>query len=286
MTDAPLTPHYARVDQSPPQMQARLVAYLDRAAAHEAITGIRARACETLQIKPGHHVLDGGCGLGEEACSLALLVGVDGRVDGIDNSRSMLALAAQRYERWHQTHPDAGTVRFRTGDLARLDYPAGVFDAVRCERTLQHLPQAETVIGELVRVTRPQGRICLVDTDWDSLVFDGMPAEVLAPMLWRLRHHSVMCNPSMGRTLRNRLRRVGVYELECHPMTMCFTDPAEAQHVVPYFERDLLLHIVGEEDGDTTAMVDRWLDTVHEADAREDFLVALTVWVVAGTVPD
>jgi hypothetical protein len=66
---------------------------------------------------------------------------------------------------------------------------------------------------------------------------------------------------------------------------MCFTDPAEAQHVVPYFDRDLLLHIVGEEDGDTTAMVDRWLDAVRDADEREDFLVALTVWVVAGTVP-
>ncbi|WP_144120018.1 methyltransferase domain-containing protein [Catellatospora sichuanensis] len=285
MTDAPLMPHYARVDQSPPQMQARLVAYLDKAAAYRAITDIRTRASETMHVKPGHHVLDGGCGLGEEVLALALLVGADGRVDGVDNSRSMLSLAAHRYERWHQTHPDAGDVRFVTGDLARLDYPADVFDAVRCERTLQHLPQAEAVIAELIRVTRPQGRICLVDTDWESLVFDGLPAEVLTPMMWRLRHHSVMSNPTMGRTLRNRLRRAGVGELECHPMTMCFTDPAEAQHVVPYFDRDMLLHIVGEEDGDATATVDRWLDVVRDADEREDFLVALTVWVVAGTVP-
>src|SRR5690242_18200044 len=129
MTDAQLMPHYARVDQSPPQMQARLVAYLDKASGHRAITEIRARACETMHVKPGHHVLDGGCGLGEEVLALALLVGADGRVDGVDNSRSMLSLAAHRYQRWQQTHPDAGGVRFVTGDLARLNYPAGVFDA-------------------------------------------------------------------------------------------------------------------------------------------------------------
>lgn len=285
MTDDPLRPHYARVDQSPPQMQARLVAYLDRAAVHPAIAQARALAATALHVKPGHHVLDGGCGLGDEACSLALLVGPEGRVEGVDNSRSMLALAAQRYARWRETHPDAGDVRFTVGDLTRLDYPTGAFDAVRCERTLQHLLDAERVIAELVRVTRPQGRICLVDTDWESLVFDGLPAEALTPMLWRLRHHSVMSNPSMGRTLRSRLRRAGVGELECHPLTVCFTDPAEAQQVVPYFERDLLLHIVGEEDGDAASTVDRWLGAVDEAQARGDFLAALTLWVVAGTVP-
>lgn len=285
MTDEPLMPHYGRVDQSPPQMQARLVAYLDRAAAHPMITHVRTVADETLQVKPGHRVLDGGCGLGEEACSLALLVGGDGRVDGVDNSRSMLGLAAHRYARWHETHPYAGEVCFVAGDLTRLDYPAGVFDAVRCERTLQHLPDADAVIAELIRVTRPQGRICLVDTDWESLAFDGLPAEVLQPMLWRLRHHTVMSNPTIGRTLRNRLRQAGVRELECHPLTTCFIDPAEAQHVVPYFERDLLLHIVGEEDGNTVAMVDRWLEAVEESRERGDFLVALTIWVVAGTVP-
>lgn len=278
-------PHYARVDQSPPQMQARLVAYLDRAAVHPAIAQVRALAAEALHVKPGHHVLDGGCGLGEEACALALLVGAEGRVEGVDNSRSMLALAAHRYARWHETHPDAGDVHFTAGDLTRLDHPSGTFDAVRCERTLQHLLGAERVIAELVRVTRPQGRICLVDTDWESLVFDGLPAEVLTPMIWRLRHHSVMSNPSMGRTLRNRLRRAGVGELECHPLTVCFTDPAEAHHVVPYFEREMLLHIVGEEDGDAASTVDRWLDAVADAQAREDFLMALTLWVVAGTVP-
>src|SRR5688500_16510518 len=112
MTDAPLIPHYARAGQSPPQMQARLVAYLHKPAGHRAITEIRAMACETMHVKPGHHVLDGGCGLGEEVLALALLVGPDGRVDGVDNSRSMLSLAAHRHERWQQTHPDAGEVRF------------------------------------------------------------------------------------------------------------------------------------------------------------------------------
>ncbi|MDI1463608.1 methyltransferase domain-containing protein [Catellatospora sp. KI3] len=284
MTEEPLIPHYAGVDRSPAEVRARLAAYLESAAAHPVITRIREVAADAMRLAPGQRVLDGGCGLGEAAYPLALRVGPEGSVDGVDKSQNMLALADRRYAVWLRSHPGAAAVRFTVGDLTGLDFPAGSFDAVRCERTLQHLDDAQAVIAELVRVTRPGGRVCLVDTDWESLAFEGIAHEVLTPMLWRLRQRTVMSNPSMGRTLRNRLRQAGVVEVECHPVTVHFTDPQEAQHVVPYFEREVLLQIVGQGEGNDE-MVCRWLAAVADAARRDEFLVALTIWVVAGTAP-
>ncbi|GHJ46838.1 hypothetical protein Cs7R123_41800 [Catellatospora sp. TT07R-123] len=103
-------------------------------------------------------------------------------------------------------------------------------------------------------------------------------------MLWRMRQRSVMSNPSIGRTLRNRLKQAGAVEVECHPVTLHFCDPVEAQHVVPYFEHDLLMQIVGHDPGNDE-MVGRWLAAVADAAERDEFLVALTIWVVAGTAP-
>ena len=67
-----------------------------------------------------------------------------------------------------------------TGDVSALDLPDDSFDGVWCERVLQHVDDADVAIGELIRVTRPGGRVCLIDTDWDSLAFDGVPPGLAA----------------------------------------------------------------------------------------------------------
>jgi ankyrin repeat protein len=85
-------------------------------------------------------------------------------------------------------------------------------DGVWCERVLQHVVDADRVIGEFARVTRPGGRICLIDTDWESLAFDGLPdawaAEVTAHM-----HGGTADGQPIGRTLRRRLVRAGLSEV-------------------------------------------------------------------------
>ena len=49
-------------------------------------------------MQEGHHILDVGCGTGDDVLALARIVGETGRVVGIDNSETMIAEARQRAE--------------------------------------------------------------------------------------------------------------------------------------------------------------------------------------------
>jgi ubiquinone/menaquinone biosynthesis C-methylase UbiE len=145
---------------------------------------------------------------------------------------------------------------------------------------LQHVDDAERAIGELIRVTRPGGRICLIDTDWGSLAFDGVPA-ALARDVAELMHGRLTPKQfDMGRTLRRRLVARGLTQVVATPVTCLFADPASAAVVLP-----MINPLVGQDAWMAPpGMRDEWFAHVEAAGARGDFLAVLTIWVVAGTV--
>jgi ubiquinone/menaquinone biosynthesis C-methylase UbiE len=123
-----------------------------------------------MQIEPGHRVLDAGCGPGVDSVPLAQRVGATGKVYALDSDAAMLAQAAR--------HAAEQGVQDRIVHLhasARgLPLPEASVDGCRAERLLQVLPPGSgpAVISELVRVTRPGGRVVIADTDWGSASVD------------------------------------------------------------------------------------------------------------------
>jgi SAM-dependent methyltransferase len=171
-------------------------------------------------------------------------------------------------------------VVYQTGDVAALDLPGDSVDGVWCERVLQHVPDADRVISEFVRVTRPGGRICLIDTDWESLAFDGMPAGWTSAVVRHMHGHSTEGQRDMGRTLRRRLVRAGLRDITAVPVTLCFDTPASAGVVLPMVNPNVPPEARLIPDG----IRDDWLAAVDRAGARGEFLAVLTIWVAAGTV--
>jgi SAM-dependent methyltransferase len=53
--------------------------------------------------------------------------------------------------------------RFVEGDATQLPFEYGMFDIVGCLRLLHHVRRPELVVSELARVTRPGGRMLLMD---------------------------------------------------------------------------------------------------------------------------
>lgn len=95
--------------------------------------------------------LDSGCGTGAFALALAPLVG---EVVGVDPSLEYLEAA-------RSVAPE--NVRFVEGDATQLPFEYGMFDIAGCLRVLHHVRRPELVISELARVTRPGGRVLVMD---------------------------------------------------------------------------------------------------------------------------
>jgi SAM-dependent methyltransferase len=262
---------FADIDQMPPQLQALLLDALARMATTPQIRRVRQVAEELLAPRPGQRLLDAGCGVGEVARALAAAVAPGGEVVAADASTATVAAAAERH--------DGSAVRYEVADVVKLPFADGEFDGVRTERVLQHVAEPDVAIAELVRVTRSGGRLCLVDTDWESLAVDGLPLDLVAQMRAAFTARDLLHHQGMGRTLRRRLVRAGLRDVVAEPVPLVFTSAGGPDRVLPMFNRDIPpeAHLVPVE------FRDRWFDAVDDAVARDEFLAVLTMWVAAGT---
>jgi SAM-dependent methyltransferase len=97
--------------------------------------------------------IDVGTGAGALALALAPLVR---EVVGVDRVPELLELARERAA-------GLGAVTFVDADAEHLPFDDFSFDLAGTLRTLHHVPHPERVLAELVRVTRPGGRVLVVD---------------------------------------------------------------------------------------------------------------------------
>jgi len=263
---------FADLDGQSSQMTAMLLAALEAMGRHPEIRRVRKTALEALRPEPGARLLDAGSGAGDVARSLAAEVGQAGEVIALDSSATTIAAAKQ--------HHDGSNVIYMLGDIAAMDLPSDSVDGVWCERVLQHVDDADAAIAELIRVTRPGGRICLIDTDWSSLAFDGVPNRLANTVVRHMHGRLTPRQRDMGRSLRRRLVTAHVTDVTATPVTCLFADPTSAAVVLPMVNR-----MVPEEEWTTPPGVrDEWFSSVDAAGDRGDFLAVLTIWVVAGTV--
>ncbi|MBN1262475.1 MAG: class I SAM-dependent methyltransferase [Anaerolineae bacterium] len=105
-------------------------------------------------------VLDVGCGAGATSCYLAKTYRC--RVVGVDLHAGMIASARARAAREGVTD----LVAFRAADVLALPFDAGAFDVVLCESVLTFVAEKAAAIQELVRVTKPGGRVGLNEEIW------------------------------------------------------------------------------------------------------------------------
>lgn len=262
---------FTQVDDTPAEIRQELGDYLDRLAALPGIQRVRRTARAALDVRSGQRLLDAGCGAGEEARELARLVGPDGAVTAIDLSSDLVAAARRRDE--------GSGVRYAVGDITALDFPDATFDSVRTERVLEHLADPDAAIAELIRVTVPGGRVCLIDTDWESFLVDGMPGDVFSE-LQRLGRELNVIKPA-GRQLRGRLVRAGLTTVTAEPVAISICDRRTAETLHPFLNQALLGRIAQV----PSELADPWFSALDGALGRNEFLAVLTIWVAVGVKP-
>jgi SAM-dependent methyltransferase len=180
------------------------------------------------------------------------------------------------YEARRRTGDTAPRVEFRPGDIERLDFDDATFDGVTCERVFQHLDAPDTAIGELVRVTRPGGRIAVIDTDWGMHAIHGADPDVTARII---AHWSrTAANGWSGRQLPALFTGAGIDDPAVVAETFTTTDPRRPT-MAPFTSMADTAVNAGAITGDEAAA---WLAELADAGTTGSFFWAVTMFAVGG----
>ena len=165
---------------------------------------VRQRAEIMRQLSPdrGEAVLEIGSGNGILVRELIEAVGPDGRVVGLDASEAILEMARHICPKGE----------FLPGDAQDLPFEDETFDAVVTAQVLCFLNDVDRAISEIHRVLKPGGRLVVLDTDWDTLIWESNDPELMARVM--NDYQAVYSDAHLPRSLPRRLLRVGFANIE------------------------------------------------------------------------
>ncbi|HEY7330830.1 MAG TPA: methyltransferase domain-containing protein [Gemmataceae bacterium] len=201
------------------------IRFLDEANADESFQAYKQHSFTLLDFQPGQHVLDVGCGTGEDARAMAQCVAPGGRVVAVDGSQNMIDTAQKRA---------AGCslpVEFHVADAHHLPFADDSFDASRADRIFMHLESPGQALRELLRVTRPDGQVLVYEVDFETLTVD-LPDRALTRKIVNSWCDGFR-NGWLGRRIPALFREVGLDEVRITPATLWLRYPLVMQMIGP-----------------------------------------------------
>ncbi|MDW4906064.1 methyltransferase domain-containing protein [Streptomyces sp. ADMS] len=201
--------------------------YMLRAASEDAGRAYKRQLLDLLDLRPGHTVLDVGCGPGTDLPALAERVGPTGRVIGVDQDPAMLATARELTA----AVSTVSTVEIRETDAHALPVTPGTVDRARIDRVLMHVRSPAEVLAQLHAATRPGALVGLVEPDWDTLVVDAEDLET-SRAFTRYTTEKVVRHATVGRRLARLAVRAGFRVETTTATTPVFTDFEHGDHTL------------------------------------------------------
>ena len=249
---------YSAVDRSGDVGAA--VDWQDRIDGWPQIDAYKQRTYELLGDR--RPVLDVGCGTGHD------LVPIGTGAFGVDVSLAMCERARDR------------ALCVTRGDAARLPFASGSCAGARADRVLQHVADPAASVAELVRVTRPGGRVVVSDPDQGTLLIEvpGASRELVLRVT-ELRREIGYRNGSYARSLPRMCSDAGLVDITVDAFPLVLTDPDDAFGLPTWVEYWRAEGPFGEREQA------QWATAMRRARERPGFVFALLYLVVSGARP-
>lgn len=244
------------------------VKVLDKLHREPFYVAYKTRVFELLKPQRGGTYLEIGAGTGDDARAVAKAAGAT--VFVIDISLTMMSEARRR-----------GLQNSVVGDVVSLPFAENTFDGCWADRTFQHLADPEQALREIVRVTKPAGRIVVVDPDYATQVME-FPDQELAHRVLRFRADCGLRNGTLAHRMQGMFVALGLSDVRVEPMTLVVRDPTAVDNVMglrTWARSAQKLGYVSEED------VIRWEALFDETVAAGRFMYAVTFFLTAGAKP-
>jgi SAM-dependent methyltransferase len=253
-----------------------LIAGLEARGATPTQARLRQRFLRFVPVRPGARALEVGCGSGVVLRDLADLAGRRGEVVGVDMSREMLKAA----RRLCRAAPRRARIALRHGDGAHLPFPPGQFDVTLGITVILHVAEPAPVVEEMVRVTRPGGRVGLQDQDFGMMAVTH-PDPALTDRILDGVPRALYEEPYSGRRLPGLLREAGLDQVRL--LTDVFQDTTLEPWTKTFLERRAANAVsFGIVDA---ATAQRWLDGFTALVAAGAFVFTMNYYGAVGVKP-
>ena len=252
-------------------------ARLERAYATTDVIVQREELRRSLRASAGESILDLGSGPGFLACELAQEVGAGGRIVGVDISSDMNAIASKRVA----ALGFGDRIEILEGDATALAFADATFDAAVSIQVIEYLAEPDAALHQLARVLRPGGRLVIIDTDWDSLVWAATDRRRAARIAAAWNEH--LPDPYLPRSLAPRRRAVGfeVREVRIVPILNTAYDATTFSYNIA----TLIAAFVPGHGGTSEDEVTEWLNDLAELQREGRYFFSVNRYLFAASRP-
>ena len=247
-----------------------MVANLEARGRTTGYLGALRSLMHAAQLRPGEAVLEVGCGTGVLDRWLAKRTGSRNRIVGVDISTFLLREA----EALAKKDGLESVIEFQQGSAETLPFPDGSFDVAMSCTVIQRV-DADRMLAEMVRITKPGGRVAVVGHAHDMPLWVNLPlgpelkSKVESPPWTNDPGHELGCDDA---TLYRRFHKAGLSNVLMFPHMGSFTDGARLETL-----QTTILPTLSPEE------TEEWRAAVTQAEGEGTFFISTPFHCAVGT---
>ena len=250
---------------------AKLVVCLEFMSNLPSFQKYKKQSWRLLDIQPNDTVVDVACGIGYDVAELGKAY-PEANFIGVDLSSRFLDIAKSHAE-------NVKNVTFIQGDARAIPLEDKKCNAIRIDRSLQHIQNPGKVLSEMARVTVTGGRVVASEPDWGT--FTLCNGDLETSMMLTSEWTKAFANPYIGRCLATLFVRAGVHIDGVEVDSLVFRRYQDAAVV---FDLESVVEAAVRNEVLGRRQAQQWIDTSMEATRAGMFFASLSIVTVSGLV--